>query len=171
MVVGGIGRYTFIKEYLHLTYHGHEFDTKEAKFLLDELKNEEYIEQTVKRIQQPFSHMISTLAQVRWVLNVKFNFDYDSIRPEANIYNEFVIDSLEMMSMLMEVEYYFGVRIDLESIEDEKILTIQDLMDYLDLKRGKKSGKNLYPNQVLEYLDVEFTPLYPSQNLFRNPLV
>lgn len=171
MVVGGIGRYTFIKEYLHLTYHGHEFDTKEAKFLLDELKNEEYIEQTVKRIQQPFSHMISTLAQVRWVLNVKFNFDYDSIRPEANIYNEFVIDSLEMMSMLMEVEYYFGVRIDLESIEDEKILTIQDLMDYLDLKRGKKSGKNLYPNQVLQYLDVEFTPLYPSQNLFRNPLV
>ena len=87
------------------------------------------------------------------------------------IYNEFVIDSLEMMSMLVEVEYYFGVRIDLDYIEDEKILTIQDLMDYLDLRRGKKSGKNLYPNQVLQYIDAEFTPLYPSQNLFRNPLV
>lgn len=146
--IGGFGRYIFTEEYLQFTYHGHNFDTKEAKLTLNKLNQEKYINKLSTRIVQPFCHMVSTLAQLRWVLHCKFNFNYDSIRPEVNFYNFFNLNFLENIPIFIEFENYFEVIIDLKDIENHKFITIQDLMDYLDLIRGKKPRKNLYSESI-----------------------
>lgn len=176
LIVGEIGRQIYTPEYIRKTYYGQYglYGTKGVEDgLLDYIKQckEEYVQKKFERIEVPFTYMRSTLAQVRWILHFKFNFRYNSIRPEVEFFKEFGIDSLEMISMLVEVEHYFGVIIELEDIETEKIITVQDVMDYLDLKRNKKAGKNLYPKGILYPAYPEFIPVYPSKNLFRPPLV
>lgn len=180
MVVGEIGRKIYTREYILEMFYGSCYDvpgtperagTKEWLAYLKKSR-EEYVFKVQRPIFFPFTEMKSTLAQVRWILHFKFNFRYNSVRPEVEFFNEFGLDSLEMVSMLVEFEHYFGVKIELEDIEEEKIVTIQDLMDYLDFKRGKISGKNLYPKGILYPAKYpEFINVYPSKNLFRQPLV
>ena len=177
LIVGEIGRRIYTKEYIREMYYPNQNWTKEQiKAMIAEHKKnfEEYVEKKFERVQTPFTDMVSTLAQVRWVLHFRFNFPYDSIRPEVDFVQEFGIDSLEMHYMLVEFEHYFQVPIDediLKDIEEEKIRTVQDLMDYLDFKRGKEPGKNLYPNGILYPAPPGISPVYPSKNLFRNSLV
>jgi acyl carrier protein len=174
-VIGEIGKNIYDQLYIREICHGDE--NQEIHYCLKYLKKcrEEYVQQKFERVKVPFTDMKSTLAQVRWILHFKFNFRYYEIRPEMDFVKEFKLDSFEMISMLVELEHYFNVRIDFEDIEEEKISTIQDIMDYLDVKRGKKPGKNLYPKGILYPAYPKLNPIYPtvypSKNLFRPPLV
>jgi acyl carrier protein len=174
-IIGAIGKNAYNDQYIRQLYHG---DTNpEIKASLRYLRKckQKYTYQNFERTKIPFTEMKTTLAQIRWVLHFKFNFPYYGIRPEMEFIKQFQFDSFEMVSMFIEVEHYFGVIIDFEDIEEGKISTIQDIMDYLDVKRGKKPGQNLYPDGTLYPAYPKLNPLYPavypSKNLFRPPLV
>ena len=174
LVVGEIGRLIYTEDYIRqMFYKGYDKTDKRYWAWVEfvETRKKKYVEKKFQRTEVPFTIMKSTLAQVRWVLHFKFSFEFNSIRPEVKFIDQFGIDSLELVSMIVEFEHYFGVRIELEDIEEGKIMTVQDLMDYLDFKRGKKIGKNLYPKQILYPAYVGLKPVYPSKNLFRPPIV
>jgi len=176
LIVGEIGRRIYTKEYIREMYYpNHNYTKEQIMAQIAECKKlyEEYVEKKYERVQV-FTDMVSTLAQVRWVLHFVFHFPYNSIRPEVDFVQEFGVDSLEMHYMLVVFEHYFGIPLDesvIQDVEEERIRTVQDLMDYLDVKRGKKPGKNLYPNGILYPAEPGFSPVYPSKNLFRDSLV
>lgn len=176
LVVGEIGRVIYTPEYIRQRYYNADTPSTPGnpgtKEWLAQLKKnrEEYVHKKFQRVEVPFTDMVSTLAQVRWVLHFKFNFSYESIRPEVMFFEEFAVDSLEMHCMIVEFQHYFNVTIDFELfaiIENDYIMTIQDLMDYLDLKRGIIPGKNLYPPGPLPD---GFIRIYPRPNIFRDRL-
>jgi acyl carrier protein len=174
-VIGAIGKNAYSDQYIReICYGDPNGEIKNSLRYLRESK-QKYSEQKFERTTVPFTEMKTTLAQIRWVLHFKFNFPYYEIRPEMEFIREFKFDSFEMISMFVEVEHYFGVKIDFEDVEEGKICTIQDMMDYLDIRRGKKPGQNLYPDGTLYPAYPKLNPIYPavypSKNLFRSSLV
>lgn len=83
--------------------------------------------------------MSNTFNQVRKLLNEEFSFHYDQIQLETKLELELGMDSREMFELIDKVELLFKIIIDLDDIdkmmEEHIVLTIQDLVDYINQKQ------------------------------------
>ena len=83
--------------------------------------------------------MSNTFNQIRRLLNEEFSFHYDQIQLETKLELELGIDSRELFELIEKLEFLFEIIIDLDDIDqmmkDHKILTIQDLVNYINKKQ------------------------------------
>ena len=83
--------------------------------------------------------MSNTFNQVCKLLNEEFSFHYDQIQLETKLELELGMDSREMFELIDKVELLFKIIIDLDDIdkmmEDHIVLTIQDLVNYINQKQ------------------------------------
>ena len=80
--------------------------------------------------------------KLRKVLNEQFSFHFDQLELETKFELELGMDSREMLELFMELEMIFEIEINFDSIDvlikEEKFITIQDLVQYIEnqLSRG-----------------------------------
>ncbi len=83
--------------------------------------------------------MSNTFHQIRKILNREFSFHYDQIQLETKLELELGMDSREFFELINKLELRFKILIDLEDIdkmiENHPILTIQDLVNYINKKK------------------------------------
>jgi acyl carrier protein len=84
--------------------------------------------------------MNSIFNEIRTILHEKFSFHYDQIKPETEFELELGTDSREMLELLSEFEMAFGIQISQDDIDkiikEGKVLTIQDVVDYIKEKKS-----------------------------------
>jgi acyl carrier protein len=78
--------------------------------------------------------------EIRIILHEKFSFHYDQIEPKTRFELELGTDSLEMLELLSEFEQTFDIEISQDDIDkiikEGKVLTIQDVVDYIKEKKS-----------------------------------
>jgi acyl carrier protein len=74
------------------------------------------------------------LAKVQEVVADKLDVDTSKITPEASFANDLGADSLDVVELVMALEEEFGVEIPDE--EAEKLQTVQNVVDYVNAKKG-----------------------------------
>ena len=78
--------------------------------------------------------------EIRTILHEKFRFHYDQIKPETGFELELGTDSREMLELLSEFEQAFDIQINRDDIDkiikEGKVLTIQDVVDYIKEKKS-----------------------------------
>lgn len=83
--------------------------------------------------------MSKTFKQVRKLLNEEFSFHYDQIQLETKLELELGMDSREFFELIDKLELLFEILIDQDDIdkmmEDHRILTIQNLVNYINQKK------------------------------------
>jgi acyl carrier protein len=86
--------------------------------------------------------MCATFSKIRRILYKKFSFHYDQIQFQTELELELGMDSREMMEFLSELEKTFNLNISFDEvdhlIEENEVLTIQDIVDYIDERQLKK---------------------------------
>lgn len=86
--------------------------------------------------------MTSIFDKLKTILYEKFSFHYDQIQYETKLELELGIDSREMFELLNELEQSFNFNIDFDEIDyllkNDKVLTIKDLVSYVELKNVSK---------------------------------
>lgn len=70
-----------------------------------------------------FDHLRKTLVEL-------FDVDPDSITPEARLYEDLDIDSIDAVDMVVELKRFTGRRIDPDDFK--AVRTIQDVLDAVD---------------------------------------
>ena len=84
--------------------------------------------------------MSNTFNQVRKLLNEEFSFHYDQIQLETKLELELGMDSREFFELIKKLELLFTILIDQDDIdqmiEDHLVLTIQDLVNYINKKEN-----------------------------------
>lgn len=70
-----------------------------------------------------FDHLRKTLVEL-------FDVDPDSITPEARLYEDLDIDSIDAVDMVVELKRFTGRRIDPEDFK--AVRTVQDVLDAVD---------------------------------------
>ncbi len=70
-----------------------------------------------------FEHLNKTLVEL-------FDVDPDSITPEARLYEDLDIDSIDAVDMVVELKRFTGRRIDPEDFKS--VRTVQDVLDAVD---------------------------------------
>lgn len=78
--------------------------------------------------------------EIRTILHKQFSFHYDQIKPETAFELELGTDSREMLELLSEFEQAFEIQISQDDIDkiikEGKVLTIQDVVDYIKEKKS-----------------------------------
>jgi len=69
---------------------------------------------------------------IRALLVEKLGIVYTQITPEANFIKDLGVDSLDHAELVMEMEQKFDIKIPDE--DAEKLITIQDVIDYVSSK-------------------------------------
>ncbi len=79
--------------------------------------------------------------KINEVLVEEFELEPDDIRPEATLYDDLGLDSLDSVDMVVALERAFDTKLkDEESIR--KVRTVGDLYDLITgLKQGKATGE------------------------------
>lgn len=67
--------------------------------------------------------------KVKKIIAEKLSVDLSEVKPEASFVDDLGADSLDLVELIMSMEEEFGVEISDE--DAEKILTVQDAMDYI----------------------------------------
>lgn len=70
-----------------------------------------------------FDHLRKTLVEL-------FDVDPDSITPEARLYEDLDIDSIDAVDMVVELKRFTGRRIDPDDFK--AVRTVQDVLDAVD---------------------------------------
>ena len=70
-----------------------------------------------------FEHLSKTLVEL-------FDVDPDSITPEARLYEDLDIDSIDAVDMVVELKRFTGRRIDPDDFKS--VRTVQDVLDAVD---------------------------------------
>lgn len=70
-----------------------------------------------------FDHLRKTLVEL-------FDIDADDITPEARLYEDLDIDSIDAVDMVVELKRFTGRRIDPEDFKS--VRTVQDVLDAVD---------------------------------------
>lgn len=70
-----------------------------------------------------FDHLRKTLVEL-------FDVDADSVTPEARLYEDLDIDSIDAVDMVVELKRFTGRRIDPDDFK--AVRTIQDVLDAVD---------------------------------------
>ena len=64
----------------------------------------------------------------------QLDLDRDAIKPESRFVEDFSMDSLDMVEMLIDLEKQTGIKIPNEDVKD--IHTVGELVKYLEAKKG-----------------------------------
>lgn len=87
-----------------------------------------------------FYKMDTIFIEIRTILHEKFSFHYNQIQPETEFELELGTDSREMLELLNEFEQAFEIQISQDDIDkiikQGKVLTIQDVVDYIKEKKS-----------------------------------
>ena len=67
-------------------------------------------------------------------LTEQLDLSRDEIKPESRFVEDFSMDSLDMVEMLIDLEKQTGIKIPNEEIKD--IRTVGELVKYLEAKKG-----------------------------------
>jgi acyl carrier protein len=85
--------------------------------------------------------MCLTFEKLKFLLYEKFSFHYEQIQLETKLELELGIDSREMLELFNELEQVFEIDVDFNEIdhilETIRVLTISDLVGYIERKRIK----------------------------------
>ena len=72
------------------------------------------------------------LEKIKEIIVDQLNVDADAVTPEAKFKEDLEADSLDLFELVMALEEEYGVEIPSEDLE--KLLTVQDVIDYLKNK-------------------------------------
>ncbi len=73
---------------------------------------------------------MSVQEKVRKIIADKLSVDLDEVVPEASFVDDLGADSLDLVELIMSMEEEFDI--DISDEDDEKMLTVQDAIDYID---------------------------------------
>ncbi|HLI47444.1 MAG TPA: acyl carrier protein [Chthonomonas sp.] len=76
--------------------------------------------------------MSTTFDRVRKVLLERLDVSEEEIVPEASLVNDLKADSLDVVEIVLRLEDEFTI--DIPDEDAEKIVTVQDIVDYIDKK-------------------------------------
>lgn len=86
--------------------------------------------------------MYVTFEKIRKILYDKFSFHYDQIQLKTELELELGMDSREMVEFLSELEKTFKINISFDDvdrlIEENEVLTIRDIVDYIEKRQLKR---------------------------------
>ncbi len=86
--------------------------------------------------------MYVTFEKIRKILYDKFSFHYDQIQLKTELELELGMDSREMVEFLSELEKNFKINISFDDIdrliEENEVLTIRDIVDYIEKRQIKR---------------------------------
>jgi acyl carrier protein len=86
--------------------------------------------------------MYVTFEKIRRILYDKFSFHYDQIQLKTELELELGMDSREMVEFLSELEKTFKINISFDDvdrlIEENEVLTIRDIVDYIEKRQLKR---------------------------------
>lgn len=77
-------------------------------------------------------HISRSLAQM-------FELDPDEVRPEANLYEDLDLDSIDAVDMAVKIQEITGKRVDEKSLRSAR--TVDDVVDLIVALRGEESGR------------------------------
>ena len=76
--------------------------------------------------------------RVKNILVDEFEVEDDAINPDATLYDELELDSLDSVDLIVALENEFGVKVD--RAKDEEVLrqmrTIKDIISFIQSKEG-----------------------------------
>lgn len=72
------------------------------------------------------------LEKMKEIIAGQLNIDADTIKAESNFKDDLNADSLDLFELVMALEDEYSVEIPAEELE--KLVTVQDVMDYLKAK-------------------------------------
>ena len=92
---------------------------------------------------------------IRDILHQKFHYRYEDIEPEIYFEKELAVDSKEMHELIAEFEYKFNITFNYDEMDefyfqpqvikyvnDIKLISIQDSVDYIEKKIRLKTKLN-----------------------------
>lgn len=77
----------------------------------------------------PKNNSRSNLDMLKEIVDSQFRIDPDPIKPEANFVKDLGADSLDVVEIVLMVEFYFNM----DDTAANQIAFIQDILDYLEL--------------------------------------
>jgi acyl carrier protein len=90
--------------------------------------------------------MCNTFEKIQKILYEKFSFHFDQIELQTEFEVQLGMDSREMLEFLIELEKVFKIKINFDDVDyllqENDILTIQDLVEYLEKKQLKNRVSN-----------------------------
>jgi len=78
--------------------------------------------------------MSETLAEVERILRTLCD-DAPELHPETNLVTDLGLDSILQLDLIVELENRFAIALELE--EHQEVITIADLVQWIDRERGK----------------------------------
>ncbi len=75
-----------------------------------------------------------TLEKIANIVAEQLGADASAVKPESSFKEDLGIDSLDLFQIIMAFEEEFGIEIPTE--DAEKIVTVQDAIDYIDTKNN-----------------------------------
>ena len=85
--------------------------------------------------QRQISNEEDILAKLAGILSKDFGIEKERVCPEGRLNDDFDLDSLDRVELLMMCEEEFEIEIPDE--EAEKFITISDVLTYIDKKRNR----------------------------------
>lgn len=67
--------------------------------------------------------------QLRKIIAEQLNVDEEKVTPQSNFKEDLNADSLDLFELIMSLEDEYSIEIPAEDLE--KLLTVQDVLDYL----------------------------------------
>lgn len=74
------------------------------------------------------------LKKIQDIISKQLGIDKDSIQPTSNLTTDLDADSIEAVEIIMAIEDEFDIEIPNDKIES--IVTVQDLVDFIDSSIG-----------------------------------
>jgi len=88
--------------------------------------------------------MSSIFDKLKTILHENFSFHYEQIQYETKLELELGMDSRELFELLEKLEQIFNFTLNFDEIDclikDDKILTIADIVSYIELKQSPKEN-------------------------------
>jgi len=78
--------------------------------------------------------MSETLAEVERILRTLCD-DAPDLLPETNLVADLGLDSILQLDLVVELENRFAISLELE--ENQEVITIADLVEWIDRERGR----------------------------------
>jgi acyl carrier protein len=79
-----------------------------------------------------------TLEELQRLLRERLERD-DTLAPETELVGDLALDSIQQLDLVVEVENHFGVSLELD--EDQSVLTIGDLVVWIERARAAEPAR------------------------------
>ena len=76
--------------------------------------------------------MSNTLERLQEIVGEQLSIEPEKVTPNANFGKQLGADSLDVIELVMAIEYEFNI--DIEDEYASKIMTVQDALDYIENK-------------------------------------